>query len=153
MPLRAYGSTPAVGSSRITTFEPPTKARATDSFLCIPPINTTGRQSQNDSLQMSNITCEKTKTLQGIKILILTRQRAGAGLSFVRQSDIIHDVLHLGLHLLLRQPLQTSVEPDVFLHRQPGFTVNQQIKQLPKEHQTTLRMCKELGSRCCVRTC
>ncbi len=37
MPLRAYGSTPAVGSSRITTFDPPTKASATESFLCIPP--------------------------------------------------------------------------------------------------------------------
>lgn len=37
MPLRAYGSTPAVGSSRMTTFDPPTKARATESFLCIPP--------------------------------------------------------------------------------------------------------------------
>lgn len=37
IPLREYGSTPAVGSSRTTTFEPPTNAIATDSFLCMPP--------------------------------------------------------------------------------------------------------------------
>lgn len=37
IPLREYGSTPAVGSSKTTTLEPPTKAIATDSFLCIPP--------------------------------------------------------------------------------------------------------------------
>lgn len=32
-----YGSTPDVGSSRITTLAPPTNARATDNFLCMPP--------------------------------------------------------------------------------------------------------------------
>lgn len=32
-----YGSTPEVGSSKTTTFASPTKAMATDSFLCIPP--------------------------------------------------------------------------------------------------------------------
>ncbi len=32
-----YGSTPDVGSSRNTTLAPPTKAMATESFLCIPP--------------------------------------------------------------------------------------------------------------------
>lgn len=32
-----YGSTPDVGSSRNTTFAPPTKAIAMESFLCIPP--------------------------------------------------------------------------------------------------------------------
>lgn len=37
MALRAYGSTPAVGSSRITARDPPTKAMATDSFLFMPP--------------------------------------------------------------------------------------------------------------------
>ena len=37
MPRREVGSTPAVGSSRITTWEPPTKAMATESFRCIPP--------------------------------------------------------------------------------------------------------------------
>lgn len=37
MDLLEYGSTPDVGSSRMTTFDPPTKAMATDSFLCIPP--------------------------------------------------------------------------------------------------------------------
>ena len=39
MALRAQGSTPAVGSSRMTALEPPTKAMATDSFLFIPPDN------------------------------------------------------------------------------------------------------------------
>lgn len=33
----AYGSTPAVGSSRITTREPAVNAMAIDSFRCIPP--------------------------------------------------------------------------------------------------------------------
>lgn len=37
MALRAYGSTPAVGSSKITARDPPTKAMATDSFLFMPP--------------------------------------------------------------------------------------------------------------------
>ena len=37
--LRAYGSTPAVGSSRITVLAFPQKAMATDSFLFIPPDN------------------------------------------------------------------------------------------------------------------
>ena len=35
--LRAYGSTPAVGSYRMTVLEPATKAMATDNFLFIPP--------------------------------------------------------------------------------------------------------------------
>lgn len=35
--LRAYGSTPAVGSSRITVLEPATNAMETDNFLFIPP--------------------------------------------------------------------------------------------------------------------
>lgn len=38
MDLLEYGSTPEVGSSKITTFDPPTNAMATDSFLCIPPV-------------------------------------------------------------------------------------------------------------------
>jgi len=33
----AYGSTPAVGSSRMTTLEPAVNAIAIDNFLCIPP--------------------------------------------------------------------------------------------------------------------
>lgn len=37
MALRAYGSTPAVGSSKITARDPPTKAMATESFLFMPP--------------------------------------------------------------------------------------------------------------------
>lgn len=71
------------------------------------------------------------KQLKCIKRLIitLTGQRAGARLAFVRQSDIIHNLFHLSLDLLLWQALQTGVEPDVFLHCQPGL---QQIAQLPK---------------------
>lgn len=38
MDLLEYGSTPDVGSSKMTTFDPPTNAMATDSFLCIPPV-------------------------------------------------------------------------------------------------------------------
>lgn len=34
-----YGSTPEVGSSKTTTFASPTKAMATDNFLCIPPTS------------------------------------------------------------------------------------------------------------------
>ena len=49
----------------------------------------------------------------------LTRQGVGASVSFVRQSDIVHNLFHLCLHLFLGQPLQTAVEPDVFLDCQP----------------------------------
>lgn len=38
MDLLEYGSTPDVGSSKMTTLDPPTNAMATDSFLCIPPV-------------------------------------------------------------------------------------------------------------------
>ena len=38
----------------------------------------------------------------------------------MRQADVVDDLLHLSLHLLLRQTLQTGIEPDVLLHRQPG---------------------------------
>ena len=37
MALLAYGSTPAVGSSKMTVLELPTNAIATDSFRFIPP--------------------------------------------------------------------------------------------------------------------
>lgn len=45
-----YGSTPDVGSSSITTLEPPTKAIATDSFLCIPPIERESKRNYNTDL-------------------------------------------------------------------------------------------------------
>lgn len=51
----------------------------------------------------------------------LTRQCARAGLPFVRQADIVDNLLHLSLHLLLRQALQPGIEPNVLLHRQPGL--------------------------------
>lgn len=35
----AYGSTPAVGSSKITVREPPTNAIATDSLRFMPPLS------------------------------------------------------------------------------------------------------------------
>ena len=37
MDLLPLGSTPLVGSSRMTALEPPTKAKATHSLRCIPP--------------------------------------------------------------------------------------------------------------------
>ena len=50
----------------------------------------------------------------------LTGQGAGARLAFVRQADVVDDLLHLCLHLVLRQALQTGVEPDVLLYGQPA---------------------------------
>ncbi len=55
----------------------------------------------------------------------------------MRQSDIIHNLFHLSLHLLLCQPLQTGVEPDVFFHCQPGL---QQTKKSQNDQNT--RGCK-----------
>lgn len=54
MPLRAYGSTPAVGSSRITTLDPPTNAMATDNFLCMPPLYIT--KMSESSIQSQYVT-------------------------------------------------------------------------------------------------
>lgn len=55
----------------------------------------------------------------GVKPSTLTWQGVGARLSFVRQSNIVHDLIHLSLHLLLRKPLKTGVKPDVLLDSQP----------------------------------
>lgn len=38
----------------------------------------------------------------------------------MRQAEVHHNLLHLRLHLLLRQTLQTCIKPDVFLHGEPG---------------------------------
>ena len=46
--LREYGSTPAVGSSRITHLEPPTNAHITDTFLFIPPAREKAVSVQGD---------------------------------------------------------------------------------------------------------
>lgn len=46
---REAGSTPAVGSSKITTWEPPTKAMATESFRFIPPGQGEGPGCQHDT--------------------------------------------------------------------------------------------------------
>ena len=44
MALLAKGSTPAVGSSRITVRDPAAKAIATESFLFMPPLNVSTAQ-------------------------------------------------------------------------------------------------------------
>lgn len=55
----------------------------------------------------------------------------------MRQSDIVHNLFHLSLHLLLCQPLQTGIEPDVFLDCQPG------LKQTNKsQNDQNMRGCK-----------
>lgn len=51
----------------------------------------------------------------------------------MRQPDVVHNLLHLGLHPLLGQALQTSVEPDVLLHRQPGDETNKNGKITTKQ--------------------
>lgn len=45
------GSTPEVGSSRTTTLASPTKAMATDSFLCMPPRSTRGPESNGPQVR------------------------------------------------------------------------------------------------------
>ena len=50
------GSTPDVGSSRITILDPPTNAMATDSFLCIPPVQVL--QTGRDRPYMSCVKCK-----------------------------------------------------------------------------------------------
>ena len=89
------------------------------------PLHPTYTDNRKNMLEwhLSCFLISKVKLFHSIStfsIFTLTGQGAGAGLSFVRQPDIVHDLLHLSLHLLLRQPLQTAVEPDVFLNRQPG---------------------------------
>ena len=49
---REAGSTPAVGSSRMTTREPPTKVMATESFCCVPPGQRQVRGSQQRPLSL-----------------------------------------------------------------------------------------------------
>lgn len=44
MALREEGSTPAVGSSRMTVLAPPTNAMAIDNFLCMPPDRAAGKE-------------------------------------------------------------------------------------------------------------
>lgn len=38
----------------------------------------------------------------------------------MRKAHVVDDLLHLGLHPLLGETLQTAVEPDVLFHRQPA---------------------------------
>lgn len=66
----------------------------------------------------------------------LTGQRVATTLAFVRQADVVDDLLHLSLHLLLRQTLQTGIEPDVLLHRQPGA---EEEEEEEKEEDTRAR--------------
>ena len=58
------GSTPLVGSSRMTALEPPTKAKATHSLRCIPPDN---------SLTLLFRQCQRltsSRILKGVKKII-----------------------------------------------------------------------------------
>ena len=62
MLLRPLGSTPLVGSSRITALESPTKARATQRRRCIPPERedttascTCHRSTSCNSLKQSHV--------------------------------------------------------------------------------------------------
>lgn len=49
-----------------------------------------------------------------------TRELVATRFAFMRQAEVHHNLLHLRLHLLLRQTLQTRIKPDVFLHGEPG---------------------------------
>lgn len=51
----------------------------------------------------------------------------------MRQPNIIHNLFHLCLHLLLWQALQTGVEPDVFLHCQPGLQQTTQFTKMQED--------------------
>lgn len=48
-----------------------------------------------------------------------TWQLAGPGFAFVWKASIGQDLLRLSLHFLLRQTLQTGIEPDVLFYCQP----------------------------------
>lgn len=72
MALRAYGSTPAVGSSKITARDPPTKAMATDSFLFMPPERVCTREWRLLESSRSSIilgTWEKRQGCRGGAVL------------------------------------------------------------------------------------
>lgn len=55
-----------------------------------------------------------------------TWQLAGPGFAFMWKASIIQDLLHLSLHFLLRQTLQTGVEPDVLFYGQPEIPQTKQ---------------------------
>lgn len=104
---------PAVGSSRMTTREPPTKAMATESFRCIPPA---GRQGQRWKGGPGQQTPARVPVLPPAR----TREVPGLLPALMGQPCVLDQLVHLRLHLLLRQPLQAPVEPDVLLHCQAG---------------------------------
>lgn len=55
----------------------------------------------------------------------------------MRQADVVDDLLHLSLHLLLRQTLQTGIEPDVLLHRQPETEEEEEEEDTREEKKQT----------------
>lgn len=60
------------------------------------------------------------KQLRNIKAAQPTREFACPSFQFVRQTDIHCHLLHLLFHLLFWQSFEPCIEPDVFLHSQPG---------------------------------
>lgn len=144
MALLEYGSTPDVGSSKMTTFDPPTNAMATDSFLCIPPVGWRAIQ-------------EKRRAELGSALLVIERL-TGEVLSLVvplvRQREVGQHVLHLPLGLRLRATFQQRVEQDVLLHREaatasirtcvPGLSVRVGADASPELWVTALSAIKDL---------
>lgn len=110
MDLLEYGSTPDVGSSKMTTFEPPTNAMATDSFLCMPPSGSSERRVKDRCRLAQNTPQDKDESLTG--------EVLGLVVPLVRQREVGQHVLHLPLRLRLRAAFQQRVEEDVLLHRQ-----------------------------------
>lgn len=72
MALRAYGSTPAVGSSKMTARDPPTKAMATDSFLFMPPERVCTREWRLLESSRSSIILRTVREASGLLGLACT---------------------------------------------------------------------------------
>lgn len=108
MDLLEYGSTPEVGSSKITTFDPPTNAMATDSFLCMPPVGCVKnipwrRESLSNTLSRGR---NEWFTWEVLSLFV----------SLVRQPKVNQHVLNLPLRLHLSPTFQQWVKQDVLLH-------------------------------------
>lgn len=134
MPLRAYGSTPAVGSSRITTLDPPTNAMATDSFLCIPPAH--GQQTVARSPQKECVIESRALERCWCKH---TWEVLGEVFAFVRQTNVSNHLINLLLHIFRAPALQTGVEINVLLHGQTETNGNHEYMQINTNLHTPIR--------------
>lgn len=107
---RAYGSTPAVGSSKITARDPPTNAIATDNFLFIPPDRVWTRLWRLlDNSRSSIILWIPTHRLYELKY--------GCDWESVRaKCECDNPLIHLLLDIFFSHALQTRVEPQMFLY-------------------------------------